>query len=141
MDKEIFLLRLAFLLLSLRDKIRVYAQSLCGSSSPAILAFGACAEPIQDTTFELKSSSISVISPNPASEVIEITINTVSLSKEIQVEIYDLLGNIVLSSKQSIIQGQKTVETEVKQLKNGVYIVKVIQGDYSPILTQKFVKQ
>ncbi len=122
-------------------QIRVYAQSLCGSSSPAILAFGACAEPIQDTTFELKSSSISVISPNPASEVIEITINTVSLSKEIQVEIYDLLGNIVLSSKQSIIQGQKTVETEVKQLKNGVYIVKVIQGDYSPILTQKFVKQ
>jgi hypothetical protein len=72
--------------------------------------------------------------PNPAEATSRITLDFHNdLPREI--EIYDLLGNLVLSSKPL----QSTLEIDISKLSPATYIVKSIYGDQS--VSRKFVKK
>ncbi|BAO75524.1 hypothetical protein WPG_1294 [Winogradskyella sp. PG-2] len=65
--------------------------------------------------------------PNPTTDII-----TVSGENVISVEVFDINGRSVLSSKSNTLS--------VKHLSNGVYIVKVL-GEGNSIITKKLIKQ
>ncbi|HSY61606.1 MAG TPA: glycoside hydrolase family 9 protein, partial [Cytophaga sp.] len=74
------------------------------------------------------------VRPNPTQDQLTIEFPaSVSTSDEIQVEFYNVIGNIVLSKK---IQNASTIS--IATLENGVYILKVSQG--GQIYTERIVK-
>jgi hypothetical protein len=91
----------------------------------------------------LNESQIS-ISPNPASDYIEISIKSHSVNKGLQplvhgdeFGIYDVLGNMVVSSvpSQTLQWDISTLKIDVSALPHGVYFVKI------GALVKKFVKK
>ncbi len=78
--------------------------------------------------FELKSNTISLY-PNPANEVLNISsINTIE-----KIEVYDVLGKMVLSNN-------KTSVINLQILERGIYLVKVNLENGS-VAAKKFVKE
>ncbi len=70
------------------------------------------------------------IYPNPASDYISISTNTLNTDKQ-SVLLYDLSGKLVLS--RSITD--KTIQMNIKHLKNGVYVIKIGEN------VKRFVKK
>ncbi|WP_018344355.1 glycoside hydrolase family 9 protein [Cytophaga aurantiaca] len=74
------------------------------------------------------------VKPNPTQDQLSIDFPaSVSVSDEIQVDVYNVVGNVVLSKK---IQNSSTIS--IGALENGVYILKVSQGGL--VFTQRVVK-
>ena len=71
------------------------------------------------------------IEPNPSADYVNIVVNPL-FGNIVQVLFYDLLGNVVLSSK-------KSSKISTKNLRNGIYFVKVM-NDNGRIATVKFQK-
>jgi hypothetical protein len=90
------------------------------------------------TSFEDKQSSIintkMVVYPNPASDVLNISINNSSF-KNSSISIYNISGNEVLSST---MMGTST-QLNIESLSNGVYFVKV-KNENGFDRTVKFIK-
>lgn len=68
--------------------------------------------------------------PNPVNNVLHIKLNS---AKKTQVEIYNILGNLVISKT---IYDSETIQTE--RLSNGMYILRLTQG--SSTISKKLIK-
>jgi hypothetical protein len=80
-------------------------------------------QPLANTIFEDSNFKV-VIAPNPAQDFIAIQTNTAE--NDLNVDVIDELGRIVLSSK--IFQGSTLSVIETSTLYNGVYFVKISDG-------------
>jgi hypothetical protein len=85
-------------------------------------------------TRELKQAESFVIYPNPATE--NITIDYKSVTKNINIEIYDVTGRLV---KRSSFNTETIHIVSVKELTDGLYMIKIQDGPISR--SQKFLKK
>lgn len=72
--------------------------------------------------------------PNPNNGTFKIDLNRVDL-KEVSVEVYDLFGKTVYKTTSN----ETTINVDIPNLQNGMYIIKLSNNDYSEVL--KFVKE
>ncbi len=81
------------------------------------------------------------IYPNPVDEILSIAITAPNkLDENIQVEVYNMVGNRVISNIENINPiGEQTVNIDLKGLRGGIYFIKLECNGTSMI--QKFVKR
>ena len=63
------------------------------------------------------------------------------MDEEITLEVYDLLGNLVISQKHQLVSGTNTMNTNIGEFKNGMYFVRLTDGNSNVIHTERVVKQ
>jgi hypothetical protein len=89
---------------------------------------------IQDDDL-LPANNIS-ISPNPASDVLNISLN-LPQSAELKFTIFDALGQAMIAENKQVSSGVHTATADISSLGNGVYFLRVASGNSSNI--QKFI--
>ncbi len=89
---------------------------------------------------ESNSTTFSNIYPNPTTSAFTIDV-TSDENKEVTVEVYDVLGSIVISEKHQIVSDTNTLKTNIEQYKNGMYFVRLLDVDANVIHSQTVIKQ
>ena len=112
--------------------IRVYAQTSCGRSAYAGLTVGACASP-QNMDEEMQTTFS--LYPNPANNEFTISLNI--NQSNLELEVYDVLGNKVINK----ILTNETSTINIEQLSNGLYFVRLVDANSNIIYTQRLVKE
>lgn len=90
-----------------------------------------------------QTSEIAVaISPNPFTTQLELTINAITPLEEMQVDIYNLMGQYVYSQELSVIEtGEQQIQLTISdQLPSGAYMV-VVKSNQQIIYSDKLIKQ
>ena len=125
--------------------VKVTSTNTCGNTSAfRTMAVTYCHDGIAMNNNETNSNTFSNIYPNPASS--EFTIDVVSAgstteNQEVTVEVYDVLGNLVIHSKHQLADGTNTIKTDIKDFTNGMYFVRLLDVDSNVIYTQRVIKQ
>ena len=96
-----------------------------------------------NTTTGVDENSLTEISkinlyPNPASDKMYLSFNS-SSSNNAEIFIYDAVGKEVFKEKTKLISGNNIKSIEVKNLDNGIYFMKIKNGENQ--VTQKFIKK
>ena len=118
--------------------IKVAAKNACGTGTSSSLAIN-CLNPLGMISEEVNDNLFSLY-PNPVSDEFTVQINNLQLTgnnQQIKIEMYDVLGKIVL---QSLIQNQ-TSTINISHLNKGIYFVKLIEGNNNLLYTQKIIKE
>jgi hypothetical protein len=125
--------------------VRVSATNTCGSTS-ALRTMGVtyCHDGIAMNGTETNSNTFSNIYPNPTSS--EFTIDVISTgstteNQEVTVEVYDVLGNLVISAKHQLVSGTNTMKTNIEDFKNGMYFVRLLDVNSNVIHSQTVIKE
>lgn len=90
-----------------------------------------------------QTSEIAVaISPNPFTTQLELTINAITPLEEMQVDIYNLMGQYLYSQELSVIEtGEQQIQLTISdQLPSGAYMV-VVKSNQQIIYSDKLIKQ
>ena len=116
--------------------VRVYAQTSCGNSLVQSIGYDKCASPISmdENTEEAGTTDISVY-PNPANT--EFTIGLNPNQSNLELEVYDVLGNKVINT----LLTNQTSTINIEQLSNGLYFVRLVDANSNIIYTQRLVKE
>ena len=123
--------------------VKVAAVNACGSSASKSLAIASCASPIgmNNTLVDVTTNNYSEVYPNPASQEFTIDITT-DMDKAVYVEVYDILGNILVRESHTITNGiVNTMKTNIEKFKNGIYLVRLLDDNGNVLNTQRVVKQ
>ena len=78
--------------------------------------------------------------PNPVKDILFFDFTTPT-DESIQLEILDDLGRNLINTNKEINAGKNTIETDMRSLANGIYLLKVISEKSNLIYTKKIVKQ
>lgn len=90
-------------------------------------------------TSDLKVNSVELtISPNPASEVIELTLSSLINMYSTDVAIINEKGENTLIDKIDVLEGENKLTINVSNLKAGVYLIKA--SNKENLFTKKFIK-
>ncbi len=121
--------------------LKVSSTNTCGSTSALrTLAITRCANAdAMNNGSESVHTAISNVYPNPASSVFTLDVTT-NKSSEFVVEVYDLLGNLVVSEKHSVLDGTTTLNTDISFLNDGMYFVKLLDAEAHLIRSQTLTK-
>ena len=85
----------------------------------------------QVTTEQSISFAITKLYPNPASDVLNITL-TLPQAEEVTLELYDISGRVVANKEIALnTPGEFTEQLDVSGLANVVYTLRVTQGSVS----------
>lgn len=76
------------------------------------------------------SDKQAIVYPNPSSEP-RAYVGLVNLTGDVQIDIYTQRGQLIVSQKVRNVQDDKEVSVEIPQLPDGLYIVRVINGDFT----------
>lgn len=82
--------------------------------------------------------SIISLRPNPASNVLEVEVNSLA-DQNAEVEIIDATGHVVLSKAEKLSVGRKVLKVDISDISSGSYVLRLRSGD--DVVTEKFVKQ
>ena len=107
----------------------VINQFGCTDTSDCVKVFSV------NTTEYIVSDKIDIY-PNPANETITLALPTGT--KSIEITMYNMLGEIVLSKNNSLLQDH-TIDLSVRHLSKGLYTIQVVAGETRFI--GKFVKE
>ncbi len=61
--------------------------------------------------------------------------------QDVVIEMYDVLGNLVIHKKHEVVNGTNILKTNVENIENGIYFVRLIDADNNVIYTERLVKQ
>jgi hypothetical protein len=123
--------------------VKVAAVNACGTSAASSLAVAACASSIgmNGTVVDVTTDNYSEIYPNPATQEFTIDVTT-DVDKNIVVEVYDVLGNKLVSENHFIANGVvNTMKTNIETFKNGMYFVRLLDVNGNVLNTQRIIKQ
>lgn len=67
------------------------------------------------------------VSPNPVADVLNLELNIANVAVDSKVEVLDITGKVVLTS--TVAKGTNTASINTSTVANGVYFVKVTNGD------------
>ncbi len=81
-------------------------------------------------------NAILSIFPNPASETVNINYYSVQ-ETGVTMKIYDLLGNLVNTVNEDVVEGENQIKADVHLLSAGIYIVEISNGKST--YTDKFI--
>jgi hypothetical protein len=107
----------------------VTASNSCGVSTARTLTVAGCAARMGH---DASNDSISgtpvkfdfVVYPNPSNGNFNIEFDS-QIEKQIVVEIYDAMGKLVMSEKQTASSGVNTIRINIGEYEEGIYIVRV----------------
>jgi len=85
-------------------------------------------------------NTFSNVYPNPTSAEFTMDV-TVYKDQEIVVEVFDILGNIVISEKHNLVSGTSTMKTNMEQFNRGMYFVRILDANSNVMHTERVVKQ
>jgi hypothetical protein len=120
--------------------VQVTATNSCGNTSAVrSLAVTYCKNNIADNSAFANDNNISDIYPNPATAEFRIDI-TSDTNKDVSLEVYDILGNLIIKEKHHIFTGSNTLKTNVEKFNNGMYFVRLLGDGSTEIYTQRVIK-
>ena len=120
--------------------LKVASVNSCGTSAYRTLAIAVCADPISMNNTADAGNTYSAIYPNPTTN--EFTIDVTSdVDKDVIVEVYDILGNLMIQQKHQVVSGVNTMKTNIESYKDGMYFVRLLDKDSNVLYTQRVVKQ
>ncbi len=121
--------------------VKVTSTNGCGMTSAfRSMAVTYCHDGIAMSGTETNSNTFSNIYPNPTSS--EFTIDVTSdVDKDVTVEVYDVLGNLVIHAKHQLVSGTNTMKTNIEDFENGMYFVRLLDVDSNVIHSQTVIKQ
>ena len=85
-------------------------------------------------------NTFSSVYPNPTSAEFTMGV-TLDKNQEIVMEVFDILGNIVISEKHNLVSGTSTMKTSLEQFNSGIYFVRLIDANSNVLHTERVVKQ
>ncbi len=85
-------------------------------------------------------NTFSAIYPNPTSAEFTMDV-TVDKDQEIVLEVFDILGNVVISEKHNLAGGTSIMKTNMEQFNNGMYFVRILDANSNVMHTERVVKQ
>lgn len=78
--------------------------------------------------------------PNPTSNEFTIDV-TADATANVVVEVYDVLGKQIISKQVTLNSGVTSVKTNIEQFTNGMYFVRLVDGDNNVVYTQREIKE
>ena len=93
-----------------------------------------CSTSITNTLVEVSKNDI-ILFPNPANDNLTIAIPNTSFESEAEINIYGILGNLILTKKTF----QKNSTINIAMLSAGSYVIKV--SSKGKLFTKKFIKK
>ena len=105
--------------------VKVTSTNTCGMTSAVrSMAVTYCHDGIAMNGTETNSVTFFNIYPNPTSS--EFTIDVTSdVDKDVTVEVYDVLGNLVINAKHQLVSGTNSMKTNIQDFENGMYFVRL----------------
>jgi PKD-like domain/GEVED domain/Secretion system C-terminal sorting domain/HYR domain len=85
-------------------------------------------------------NTFSNVYPNPTSAEFTMDV-TVDKDQAIVLEVFDILGNVVISEKHNLTSGTSTMKTNMEQFNNGMYFVRILDANSNVMHTERVVKQ
>jgi hypothetical protein len=122
--------------------LKVSSTNACGlTSAQRTTTITRCLDPMaMNNNVESNSTVFSSIYPNPTSSEFTIDV-TAEMDKDVIIEVYDMLGNIVVNEKHSIVTGTSVMKTNIGEFKSGLYFVRLTDVNGNVLNTQRVVKQ
>ncbi len=121
--------------------VKVYAVSGCGSSAAKAMTVSYCKSAISMlNSTEDTQLAFSAVYPNPTSSAFTIDV-TSEVENEVIVQVYDVLGNLVVNTKHQVVSGTNTLTTNIGDFKNGMYFVRLLDVNSNVIHSQTVIKQ
>ena len=85
-------------------------------------------------------STFTNVYPNPTSSEFTMDV-TMDRDQEIVMEVFDILGNVVISEKHNLVSGTSTMKTSLEQFNSGIYFVRILDANSNVLHTERVVKQ
>jgi hypothetical protein len=86
------------------------------------------------------TNMFSAIYPNPTSGEFKIDITT-DIDRDITLQVYDVLGNLVVNQKHLITAGTSTMNTNIETFRAGMYFVRLIDSNEGAVYSQTVLRQ
>ena len=121
-----------------RSILKVNETNMCGNSSLyRSTNITRCLSP--DEMNSEVGSSFSNIYPNPTSA--EFTMD-ISLDKDqkIVLEVFDILGNVVIKETHTLSSGTSTMKTNMEQFNNGMYFLRLLDTSSNVLHSERVIK-
>ena len=119
--------------------LRLTETNTCGNTSLfRTTTITRCLSP--DALNANSENLFSTIYPNPASSVFSIDMN-MDMDKEIILELYDILGKIVIRERHTLPSGMSTITTNIESFNRGMYFVRIMDTHLNVIHTEPLIKQ
>jgi hypothetical protein len=122
--------------------VKVTSTNACGATS-GIRTLGVtyCHSGIANgNTTDNNGNVFSSLYPNPTSSDFKIDV-TSDIDREITVQVYDVLGNLIINEKHEIAIGTSTMTTNIESYKAGMYFVRLVDSNATTIYSQTVLKQ
>ena len=128
--------------------LKVSSINACGSiSAIRSMAVTRCLDAVpMNTPAETQLNMFSNIYPNPATSefTIDVKIDSnkqpATNSQQLIVEVYDILGNLLIQQNHQVITGDNTIKTNIEQYKDGIYFVRLIDSNSNILYSQRMIK-
>jgi hypothetical protein len=121
--------------------VKVTSTNSCGNTS-GIRTFGLtyCHNAIaNNNAAETKGNSFSGLYPNPASGEFKIDV-TAAANDELTIQVYDILGNLIMAEKHNVVIGINTLVTDLENYKAGLYFVRLSDANAITVYSQTAIK-
>jgi hypothetical protein len=123
--------------------VKVTSTNSCGNTSGIrTIAATYCHSAIEDNNAGVAQANnmYSSLYPNPATAEFKLDV-TSDKDKEITLQVYDVLGNLIISEKHQIKIGTTTLNTNIEDYKKGLYFVRLVDADLNTVYSQTVIKQ
>ena len=132
----------------------LFAPSTPANSLVKVAALTACGTSLARSTTAITScllvdvatgssndggNTFSNLYPNPATDFLNFDV-TSEVDKDVVVEVYNVLGAQVINQKYHVSAGVTTLKTDVSNLKNGVFMVRLTDLSNDNVVTQTMIK-
>jgi hypothetical protein len=129
------------------NAITAFATNNCGVNSTVktvTLTSAACPTPKNEQVIkaigDATSFSNAAVYPNPATSEFNIDIDASKVGS-VQMSIYSINGIMVLNSKSiNLEEGRNTINENISNLSNGIYIVKLVDSSNNEVMVKKLIK-
>ncbi len=95
------------------------------------------AQAVTNSTGEIEAAKM-LLQPNPFSDQLTIKVQDLSRSMDINLNVYNIFGQVVSSKTLNIGQNQEVISLDLSHLSNGKYMVQLLGKDLN--LTKKVIK-
>jgi hypothetical protein len=129
-------------LASTTNVVSVFASSNCGVNTPtkSITLTATLPRMAEAKVIDEKAYSNASVYPNPATSEFNIDIDASKVGA-VQMSIYSINGIMVLNSKTiNLEEGRNTINENISNLSNGIYIVRLVDASDNEVLVKKLIK-
>jgi hypothetical protein len=63
------------------------------------------------------------------------------MDEEMTVNVYDVLGNLIISEKHQVVNGTSTLSTNLESYKSGLYFVRLVDSNSNSVYSQTVIKE